>query len=121
MDPNQNEQSPSSRLSLTALTPSLVGGLVSGFYVAIFMFAYASLIFTGELTPFLPNGIGALLFGAISMGLVMALTSAIPSVIASPNDNPVAITAILAIAITESMPSTASAQDTFTTVMVRWP
>jgi SulP family sulfate permease len=95
-----------------------VGGLVSGFYVAIFMFAYASLIFTGELSPFLPNGIGVLLFGAIAIGLVMALTSAIPSLIASPNDNPVAISAILAIAITESMPSTASAQDTFTTVIV---
>ena len=86
MDPNQSEQSTFARLDLTSLTPSLVGGLVSGFYVAIFMFAYASLIFTGELTPFLPNGIGALLFGAIAIGLVMALTSAIPSVIASPND-----------------------------------
>jgi SulP family sulfate permease len=98
--------------------PSLVGGLVSGFYVAIFMFAYAFLIFTGELTPFLPNGIGALLFGAIAIGLIMALTSAIPSLIAAPNDNPVAITAILAIAITESMPTSASAEETFTTVMI---
>ena len=118
MDPNKSQQSTTARLNLTTLTPSVVGGLVSGFYVAIFMFAYASLIFTGELTAFLPNGIGALLFGAIAVGLVMALTSAIPSLIASPNDNPVAISAILAIAITESMSSSASPAVTFTTVMV---
>jgi SulP family sulfate permease len=118
MNNNQSQQSATSRPDLTALTPSLVGGLVSGFYIAIFMFAYASLIFTGELEPFLPRGIGALLFGAIAVGFVMALMSALSGLIAAPNDNPVAISAILAIAVAASMPSSASPEETFITVLI---
>jgi SulP family sulfate permease len=101
-----------------SIVPSIVGGLVSGFYVAIFMFSYASLIFSGDLSKFLPNGIGAMLFGAIVIGLVMGVTSQIPGLIAAPNDNPVAISAIIALAIIESMPEGASDETVYTTIIV---
>ena len=118
MASNQAQGPAMGKIEATTFTPSLVGGLVSGFYIAIFMFAYASVIFTGELEPFLPRGIGALLFGAIAVGLILALMSALSGLIAAPNDNPVAISAILALAIAASMPGSASAEETFITVLI---
>jgi hypothetical protein len=38
----------------TTLLPGLVGGLVSGFYIVMFMFAYAAVIFSGDLAQFVP-------------------------------------------------------------------
>ena len=112
------QDSEMAKIDATTFTPSLVGGLVSGFYIAIFMFAYASIIFTGELEPFLPRGIGALLFGAIAVGLILAVISALSGLIAASNDNPVALSAILALGIAGSMPSSASPEETFTTVLI---
>jgi len=71
-----NQDSEMAKIDATTFTPSLVGGLFSGFYIDIFMFAYASIIFTGELEPFLPRGIAALLFGVIAVVLILAVTSA---------------------------------------------
>ncbi|UCH25390.1 MAG: SLC26A/SulP transporter family protein [Trueperaceae bacterium] len=105
-----------SRLGL--LLPTLVGGLVAGFYVALFMFSYAAVIFTEDLAPFLPSGVGAMLVGSVVISIVMALRSSLPGVIAVPQDNPTAISAVLALAIMQRMPDTASPADAFTTLLV---
>jgi SulP family sulfate permease len=104
--------------SKNQLVPSVVGGVVSGFYVVIFMFSYAALIFSGDLAQFMSNGIGALLVGAVVIALVSGLMSQIPGLVAAPNDNPVAITAIMAIAIAEAMPKGASPETIYTSIVV---
>jgi SulP family sulfate permease len=98
--------------------PSLVGGVVSGFYVVIFMFSYASLIYSGTLVRFLPNGIGALLVGAAAVSLVTAAVSGVRGLVAAPNDNPVAISAVMAASIAASLPATTTPETTYATILV---
>jgi SulP family sulfate permease len=59
-----------------------------------------------------------LLVGAIVIALVMALSSALPGLIASVNDNPVAISTIIALAVVQSLPASTRPDTVFTTVII---
>jgi len=112
------QTSPQPVAAKSSLLPSVIGGSVAGFYAVIFMFSYASVIFSGDLVAILPNGIGALLFGATAISLVLALRSSIPGLIASPNDNPVAISAVMAAVIAQRIGTTVSSDALLSTVLV---
>ncbi len=99
------------------LIPGLATGLVIGLIEVIIVIALASLIFSGDLAGDLPRGLGLMLFGATILSLVLALTSTIPSLVSGPQDTPAAIMALAAVAIAARMPASASADDTFFTVM----
>lgn len=61
-------------LQPSVLLPNPIGGTTAGFYVVMFMFAYASVISTGGLSQFLANGIGVMLFGAVAIAVSTLLT-----------------------------------------------
>ncbi len=85
----------------------LLPGLTAGFIAAIvsisIMISLAALIWSGPLHPFLGNGIGFLLFGAFVIGVIVAVTSSLPGVVAIPQDTPAAILALVAAGIAAAM------------------
>lgn len=71
-------------------------GLVAGLVTLTYSISYAALIFSGDLSPYLPLGISSALTGAIVLGTVVALTSSLPFVIAGPDGNAAALLALMA-------------------------
>jgi sulfate permease, SulP family len=74
---------------------SLIAGSVNGIIFIVSALAFASLIFTGPLSAFLPQGIGILLVSSALFALFSAFTSSHPAIISSPQDIPIAILALM--------------------------
>ncbi|HEX8992489.1 MAG TPA: SulP family inorganic anion transporter [Anaerolineales bacterium] len=81
------------------LLPSITAGLVVGLIDISVELSLAALIFSGNLSRFLARGIGLMLFGAVVMGIVTALATSVPGLIAIPQDTPAAIMALIAAGI----------------------
>ncbi|WP_017298710.1 SLC26A/SulP transporter family protein [Nodosilinea nodulosa] len=96
---------------------SLAAGLVTGIIGVIRAISYASLIFSGALAMHLPTGLG---MTVVSTGItiaVVALTSTLPGIIATPLAAPTTIVALMAAAIAREMDSAAPG-DMLTTVLI---
>ncbi|MEM9007397.1 MAG: SulP family inorganic anion transporter, partial [Cyanobacteria bacterium P01_F01_bin.86] len=78
------------------LLSSLTAGLVTGVIGVIRAISYASLIFAGALAIHLPTGLGMAVFSTGMITGTVALTSALPGMIATPLAAPTAILAIMA-------------------------
>ena len=78
-----------------SLLSSLTVGLLAGVMVLGMEISLAAYIFSGDLTPFLANGIGVMLFGALVVGVVVGLVTSLPGAVAVPQDTPAAILAVL--------------------------
>jgi len=99
------------------LLPSLTSGLIAGVLTILIEISFAALIFDGELSLFVSNGIGFTLFGAFTVLIVTTLTSSFPGIVAVPQDIPVVLLALVAAGIAGSMPAGATAEDTYYTVV----
>lgn len=77
------------------LIPSLTAGIVSGALLVIFAVSRAAFIFSGDLSGYVPIGIGLALWTVISVNLVVALLSSVKGVVASPQDAPAVIAAVV--------------------------
>jgi len=91
--------------------PSITAGLVAGILTVTFMFSYSAVIFTGELSGYVPQATGQLLFGAVVIALVIGLFSELRGVVALPQDNPTAIIAVM-IATLSQLPGNALSPET---------
>ena len=96
---------------------SLAAGLVAGMIGVIRAISYASLIFSGALALHLPTGLGMALVSTGITIAVVALTSTLPGIIATPLAAPTTILAIMAAAIAHEL-SEAPSGDVLSTVMV---
>jgi SulP family sulfate permease len=105
------------RYDPASLLPAVTSGLIAGVLVVILQISFAALIFSDELSVHLSRGIGITLFGAVCIGVVAALTSSFPSVVACLQGSPAVILALMAGAIVRGMPAAATAEDTFVTVV----
>lgn len=85
------------------LLPSLTAGLIAAIVTISMEISLAALIFAGELSRFLAGGIGLMLFGAFAVGIVVALTTSLPGMIAVPQDTPAAILSLIAAGIAVTM------------------
>jgi len=99
------------------LLPGLTSGVLMGISEVMFALSLGSLIFSGELAPYLPYGIGIALFTAAVMMIATSLTSAVPGVIGSTQDSPSVILAVIAAGLVGTLPA-AGTQDKLTTVLV---
>jgi SulP family sulfate permease len=97
--------------------PGLTAGLVAGIITIVVEISLAALIFSGDLSAYIPQGIGFTLFGSFIFAIVVALTSSYPGTVAAPQDSPAAILAIVAAAVAAQMPASAPAESTFFTVV----
>ncbi len=98
--------------------PELTSGLVTGILVVILQISFAALIFSGDLSVHLSQGIGITLAGAFCVGLVIALTSSFRGSVACLQGSPAVVMALLASSIAAGMPGSASPEDTFAAVVV---
>lgn len=105
-------------ISLQAILPSLTAGFIIGLIEIILAVSFAALIFSGELAPYVVNGIGLGLIGATVGGIVIALHSSIRGVVGGNQDAPAAILAISSAAIVSGMSGGATLQEKFSTVVI---
>lgn len=75
------------------LFPALSSGLMVGLLVIVVELSLASLIFSGQLSPFASSAAGLTLFGTFVMCVVLALGSSYSNSICLPEDAPAAIMA----------------------------
>ncbi|MEK6256663.1 MAG: SulP family inorganic anion transporter [Chloroflexota bacterium] len=99
------------------IIPTITAGVIIGSLVVFIEISFAALIFSGELSQFISQGVGLLLVGAMVMGVVTAMTSSLSTVISTPQDSPVAILGVIAAGILLAMPSTATGDQTYFTVV----
>ena len=99
------------------LLPGLTSGVLMGVTEVIIALSLGSLIFSGELAPYLPYGIGMALVTAALMMFGTSLTSRVPGVIGSTQDTSSVILAVIAAGLAGSL-SAAGATDKLTTVLV---
>lgn len=85
------------------LLPGITAGVIIGMIDISMELSLAALIFSGDLSRFLARGIGLMLFGAVAMGIVVAVTTSLPGVVAVPQDTPAAILALIGAGIAASM------------------
>ena len=100
------------------IIPSLIAGLVNGIIFVVSAMALGALIFTGELSIYLPQGIGILLFGSLIFALFSAVTASYPIIISAPQDIPIAILALMTTTIVATFGSNWSAQEQYEFIFV---
>jgi len=99
----------------TRLLPGLSVGLVLGLMIVILQVSFASMIFSGQLENHVGKGIGMLIAGSLVFVLVTTMLSGIRSVVAIPQDAPVALYASVAAAISAGIGNPES-PETFITI-----
>lgn len=78
------------------IIPGIVSGFINGIILIVIAMALSSIIFTGSLSPFLPQGIGIILFGFLFYAVFSFFTASYPININTPQDIPIAIIALIA-------------------------
>lgn len=118
-EPGQSSASflPLDKLVLTRWLSGVLGGLVVGTVVVIVAISFAVLIFSGDLAGFAPNAIGLALFTAAVMAGLIALTSSFAGMVATPQDIPAAILALVAASVAAALPADAAPGEVFATVV----
>jgi SulP family sulfate permease len=82
-------------LQFKKLLPSLTSGALMGLTEVIYALSIGSLLFSGDLTPFLYYGIGIAMVTVIISLVVVSLGSSIPGVTGSLQDSPSVLLAII--------------------------
>lgn len=78
------------------LFPVLTVALISGLVVTTYQISYGTLIFSGDLSPYLSNGIGFCLMGVVLIASIEAILSGNPGMVAIPTVNSAVILATMA-------------------------
>ncbi|WKZ37239.1 MAG: SulP family inorganic anion transporter [Anaerolineales bacterium] len=99
------------------IVTSITAGLVIGLIVVVLSISLATLVFTGEMSSYVPRGIGIFLFGGLSMALVTSFLGSLPGTAIGPQDGPAALLAVAAGGIAGGLAGSASAQVVFSTTL----
>lgn len=92
-------------------------GLMIGILTVFIMISFALLIFSGNLSGYINQGIGFALFGGAVFSFIIALTSSFKGAIAVPQDTIVLVLAIMTSSLSTSMMNTASLETIAATVV----
>jgi SulP family sulfate permease len=85
--------------------PILTVAAISGLVVITYQISFASLIFSGDLSPYLSRGIGFCLMGVVLIASIEALLSGTPGMVAIPTVGSAVILAALAAGISRELSS----------------
>ncbi|MGF1535941.1 MAG: SulP family inorganic anion transporter [Elainellaceae cyanobacterium] len=99
------------------LVPSLAAGTITGMIGVIRAISYAAIIFSGSLSAYLHIGVGIAIFSSAIISVVVALTSSLPGIIATPLAAPTAVIAVLAASLAETLVGVAEPKDVVVTVV----
>ncbi len=103
-------------LAPASLVPSITAGLISGVLGIILQISFAALIFSADLSPLLGRAIGLSLFSGFVLALVVAIFSSFPVSIASPQDSPAAILALMATSLAAMLTQSRDTSQTIASV-----
>ncbi|MGB3570670.1 MAG: SulP family inorganic anion transporter, partial [Phormidesmis sp.] len=96
---------------------SFVAGSITGMIGVIRAISYAALIFSGTLAVHLNVGVGIAIFSSAAISIVVALTSSLPGMIATPLAAPTAVLAILAAQVASSLTAESDSSAVLMTVV----
>ena len=68
--------------------PSLTAGVIVGLLQVVKSISYAALIFTGDMSGFVANGIGLVLLATIILGTLITLFTSLPGTLGNSQDIP---------------------------------
>jgi len=97
---------------------SVSAALAVGLLNTVLTVSLAALVFSGELAPFLPEGIGLALFSAVLAGLLVGVLSSLRGMIGSVQDAASAILAVAAAGAVAIVPAATAPADVFLTIVV---
>lgn len=100
-----------------ALGPALVAGLVTGIVVVMLNVAFAALIFSGEMSPYLDRGLGITLTSAVVLGVIVGMASSLPTVIATPQDTIAVVLAVIVTAVATTLMEDGHEEQVYPTVV----
>jgi len=95
----------------------LTGGLVTGLLQVVLSISYAALIYGGQLSPYLGQGIGFALVGAFIIATFVSLFASLPGTVGSNQDVSVAIFSLISASIVTTMTPGAPLEAVFFTVV----
>lgn len=87
----------------SVLLPSLTAGLINAVIIISVEISLAALIFSGDLSQFVPRGIGIMLLGTVIVTITIALTSSLVNMIGVPQDTPAALMALMAAGVAATL------------------
>ncbi len=96
------------------LFPSLAVGLIVGIENSVLCLAFALMIFTGGLTPYLSLGITILFIGSIIHNVVTAIGSSLPGTLSGVQDGPAVILAVVIATMLAGMPQASAETKLYT-------
>lgn len=99
------------------LVAELSAGVILGILSVAISISLAVLIYSGDLSDFVAQGIGLSLTATLLIGTTIALTSSLPGTIATIQDAPAAVLAVTAAGIAAAATATAPPQTAFVTVV----
>jgi len=99
------------------LLPILTAGLIVGLLEIALATSFAALIFTGELSGYISQGIGLALMGTILSSALLAVFTSLPGSVGGNQDVPAAFMAVVVAAIVTVMPADATSEETFLTAV----
>lgn len=78
------------------MLPNLASGLIFGLLNIAYAISLAAFIFAGDISEYLPVGVGLVLIAYFIAGLIIAIGSSVPGVISTPKGNICVIIALMA-------------------------
>ncbi|NBD33840.1 MAG: hypothetical protein GVY17_12970, partial [Cyanobacteria bacterium] len=94
------------------LIPSLLAGAILGIMLISYSFSFSFLVFSGELSRFLPQYVGFSLLTSVVVALALAVSSSTKAS-GMVQDAPAAISGVNAIAVATALPATISDETKF--------
>jgi len=99
------------------LIASAIAGSITGIIAITIAIAFASLIFNGELSSFVPRSIGFLMFGSIVISVIASLFCSVQGTVAGLNDAGIAVLSVIAATLMDSAPAGTPPEALFATMV----
>lgn len=104
-------------LKPSVLIPTVTAGLTTGLLCAALSISFTAIIFTGDLSAYLPLAIGIALLSSVLVCLLGVLFGSSSSMVATTQDAPSVLLALAAISVSKSLGSSSNSEDVFYTVL----
>lgn len=95
--------------------PNLTAGIIVGLLQIVKSISFAALIFTGDMSAFVANGIGLVLLAAVIFGIIITFFTSFPGTLANSQDIPSAILAGVVVTTSQSLAGPATSEEIFLT------
>ncbi len=107
----------SERMTVGRVLAALMAGLIVSIMPLVVAISMATLIFSGDLAPYVAGGLAAMLIAIVALALVVAAAGSLPFAVAGAQDTTAVILAVAAASISSTLTSQGLARQVYPTVM----